>query len=65
MIVRLVKLGTAYVLVRRAARHPAVAVPARTVARRFAKRRAAGQWHDVPPPGEESPGDGPRPASRP
>jgi hypothetical protein len=52
MIVRLVKLGTVVVLARRAARHPAVAVPARTVARRFAKRREAGRWHDVPPPEE-------------
>ena len=52
MIWRLVKLGTAVVLVRRAARHPAVAVPARTVMRRFAKRREAGRWHDVEPPGE-------------
>ncbi len=52
MIVRLVKLGTVVVLARRAAKHPAVAVPARTVARRFAKRREAGRWHDVPPPGE-------------
>ncbi|MDX6598079.1 MAG: hypothetical protein QOE87_1966 [Gaiellales bacterium] len=52
MIVRLVKLGTVVVLARRAARHPAVAVPARTLARRFAKRREAGRWHDVPPPEE-------------
>ena len=51
MIGRLVKLGTAVVLARRAARHPAVAVPARTVMRRLAKRREAGRWHDVPPPG--------------
>ena len=52
MIVRLVKLGTVVVLARRAAKHPAVAVPARTLARRFAKRREAGRWHDVPPPGD-------------
>jgi hypothetical protein len=52
VIVRLVKLGTAVVIVRRAARHPAVAVPARQVAKRFAKRREAGRWHDVPPPEE-------------
>jgi hypothetical protein len=52
MIVRLVKLGTVYVVVRRAVKHPAVAVPARQVAKRFAKRREAGRWHDVPPPGE-------------
>jgi hypothetical protein len=52
MMWRLVKLGTAVVLVRRAARHPALAVPARTVFRRFAVRREAGRWHDVPPPPE-------------
>ena len=52
MIVRLVKLGTVVVLARRAARHPAVAVPARQVAKRFAKRREAGRWHDVPPPND-------------
>jgi hypothetical protein len=52
MIVRLVKLGTVVVLVRRASRHPAVAVPARSLFRRFARRREAGRWHDVPPPEE-------------
>jgi hypothetical protein len=52
MIVRLVKLGTVVVLVRRASRHPAVAVPARAAFRQFAKRRDAGRWHDVPPPEE-------------
>ena len=52
MIVRLVKLGTVVVIVRRAVRHPAVAVPARTLAKRFAKRREAGRWHDVSPPEE-------------
>ena len=50
VIVRLVKLGTVVVLVRRARR-----APGRRGARahrrpRFAKRREAGRWHDVPPP---------------
>ena len=53
MILRLVKYGTVVVLVRRAARHPAVAVPARTVFRQLARRREAGRWHDVPPPEDE------------
>ena len=52
MIVRLVKLGTVVVVVRRVVKHPAVAVPARTLGKRFAKRREAGRWHDVPPPEE-------------
>jgi hypothetical protein len=52
VIVRLVKVGTMVVIVRRAVKHPAVAVPARTLARRFAHRREAGRWHDVPPPEE-------------
>jgi hypothetical protein len=52
VILRVVKLVTVGVLVRRAANHPAVAVPARTVFRRFARRREAGRWHHVPPPEE-------------
>ena len=52
MIVRLVKLGTVVVIVRRVVKHPTVAVPARTLGKRFAKRREAGRWHDVPPPEE-------------
>jgi hypothetical protein len=52
MIFRLAKLVTMGVLVRRAVNHPAVAVPARTLFRRFARRREAGRWHHVPPPEE-------------
>ena len=50
MIARVVKLLIVGSVVRRVAQHPAVAKPAKTVYRRFEKRRAAGQWHDVEPP---------------
>ena len=50
MIWRVTKLVAVGVVVRRAARNPAVAAPARTLFGRFAKRREAGRWHDVQPP---------------
>ena len=52
MIWRVTKLVAVGVLVRRAARNPAVAAPARALFGRFAKRREAGRWHDVQPPVE-------------
>jgi hypothetical protein len=52
MIRRLVKLAIVGSVVRRVAQKPAVATPAKSLFRRFSKRRAAGQWHDVPPPEE-------------
>jgi hypothetical protein len=50
VIGRVVKLLIVGSVVRRVAQNPAVATPAKTIYRRFAKRRAAGQWHDVEPP---------------
>jgi hypothetical protein len=47
-----VKLAIVGSVVRRITQNPAVATPAKSVFRRFAKRRAAGQWHEVPPPDE-------------
>ncbi|MDP9257967.1 MAG: hypothetical protein M3Q31_15640 [Actinomycetota bacterium] len=52
MIWRVTKLVAVGVLVRKAARNPAVATPARALFGRFAKRREAGRWHDVEPPAE-------------
>jgi hypothetical protein len=52
MIRRLVKLAIVGSVVRRVSQNAAVATPAKSLFRRFSKRRAAGQWHDVPPPGE-------------
>jgi hypothetical protein len=51
MIGKLIKLAIVGSVARRAAQNPAVATPAKSLFRRFAKRRAAGQWHDVEPPG--------------
>jgi hypothetical protein len=52
VIRKVVKLAIVGSVVRRISKNPAVATPAKSLFRRFAKRRAAGQWHDVPPPGE-------------
>jgi hypothetical protein len=57
VIARLVKLAIVGSVVRRISQNPAVATPAKSIFRRFAKRRAAGQWHHVDPP------DGPPAAS--
>jgi hypothetical protein len=55
VIWRVTKLVAVGVLVRRAARNPAVATPARALLGRFAKRREAGRWHDVEPPEKPAP----------
>ena len=55
MIARVLKLAIVVSVVRRAAQNPAIATPAKGVWRRFAKRRAAGQWHDVEPPSTPPP----------
>jgi hypothetical protein len=57
VIRKIVKLAIVGSVVRRVAQNPAVATPAKGLFRRFAKRRSAGQWHDVDPP------DGPPAAS--
>jgi hypothetical protein len=51
VIARLVKLAIVGSVVRRISQNPAVATPAKSLFRRLAKRRAAGQWHHVDPPG--------------
>jgi hypothetical protein len=50
VIWRLAKLVTFGVIVRKVARNPVVATPARGLFRRFAHRREAGRWHHVEPP---------------
>ena len=50
MIKGVVKLAIVGSVVKRISQNPAVATPAKSVFRRFAKRRAAGQWHHVDPP---------------
>ena len=50
MIKRVVKLAIVALVRQRISQNPAVATPARALFRRFAKRRAAGQWHHVDPP---------------
>jgi hypothetical protein len=47
---RLLKLLTFGYFARKLARTPAVATPARSLFRRFARRREAGRWHHVDPP---------------
>jgi hypothetical protein len=50
VIARLVKLAIVGSVVRRVSKNPAVATPAKSLFRRFSKRRAAGRWHHVDPP---------------
>jgi hypothetical protein len=50
VIGRIVKLAIVGSVVRRISQNPAVATPAKSIFRRFSKRRAAGQWHHVDPP---------------
>jgi hypothetical protein len=50
VIGRLMKLFALSVIVRKLASYPAVALPARGLFRRFARRREAGRWHHVAPP---------------
>jgi hypothetical protein len=52
VIARIVKLAIVGSVVRRVSQNPAVATPAKSLVRRFSKRRAAGQWHHVDPPAD-------------